>query len=238
VYMANLLTDTGRAPQAIPLLQEALATNPNVAEAHWELGYAYRYGGMLPESVTECETARQLDPNVKINSSALNSYLYLGEYDKFLASLPNTDSPYILFYHGLAEYYKTDLASAAAHFDRAYELNPSLPQAQIGKAFADGTRHDNAGGLKLLHAAEDRAEERGVTDGEGIYKIAQAYAVLEDGEGALRVLRKSIDAGFYPYSYFEGDPLLNQVRKLPEFSTLMDDARKRSEEFRAKFGGR
>ena len=236
VYMANLLTDTGRASQAVPLLQEAIATNPNVAEAHWELGYAYRYGGMLAESVAECETARQLDPNVKINSSALNAYLYLGEYDKFLASLPNTDTPYILFYRGFAEYYKGDFAAASAHFDRAYALNPSLPQAQIGKALAYGSRHQNADGLKLLRAEEDRADQRGVTDGEGIYKIAQAYSLLGDGDGALRVLRKSIDAGFYPYSYFQADQMLNPVRQRSDFPALMEDARKRAEEFRNQFG--
>ncbi len=46
IYMANLFTDTGRVEQAIPLLREALKTNPNHAEVHWELGYAYRFGGM------------------------------------------------------------------------------------------------------------------------------------------------------------------------------------------------
>ena len=35
----------------------------------------------------------------------MNDYLYLGEYDKFLQSLPVNDSPYILFYRGFAEYY-------------------------------------------------------------------------------------------------------------------------------------
>jgi TolB-like protein len=236
VYMANLLTDTGRAEQAAPLLQQALSTNPNVAEAHWELGYAYRYGGMLPESVVECETARRLDPNVKINSSALNSYLYLSEYDKFLASLPNADSAYILFYRGLGEYLKGDYASAAARFDHAFDLNPALPQAEIGKALADGYRHQNAAGLKLLRDAADRAQERGVTDGEGIYKIAQAFAVLGDGDAALRILRQSIEAGFYPYPYFQTDPLLDPIRQRPEFRAAMEEARQRSEEFRAKFG--
>jgi tetratricopeptide (TPR) repeat protein len=236
VYMANLLTDTGRAEQAIPLLREAIAANPNVAEAHWELGYAYRFGGMLPESVTECETARRLDPNVKINSSALNSYLYLGEYDRFLASLPPTDSAYILFYRGLGEYLKGDYASAAARFDHAFDLNPALPQAEIGKALADGYRHQNPAGLKLLHRAEDRAQERGVTDGEGLFKIGQGYAALGDGGSALRILRKSIDAGFYPYAYFQTDPLLNPIRQRPEFPAVMDVARRRAEEFSAKFG--
>jgi TolB-like protein len=35
VYMANMLTDTGRVEQAVPLLREALKANPNHAEAHW-----------------------------------------------------------------------------------------------------------------------------------------------------------------------------------------------------------
>jgi hypothetical protein len=51
---------------------------------HWELGYAYRFAGMLNESLAECERARQLDPQVNANGSVLNTYLYLGQYRKFL----------------------------------------------------------------------------------------------------------------------------------------------------------
>jgi hypothetical protein len=59
---------------------------------------------MLSESVSECERARQLDPGVKLNSSALNGYLYLGQYDRFLESLPKTnDVPLIVFYRGFGE---------------------------------------------------------------------------------------------------------------------------------------
>ena len=137
IYMANLFTDTGRAEEAVPLLRAVLQINPNSAEAHWELGYAYRFGGMLPESVQECEQARTIDPEVKITSSALNSYLYVGEYDKFLASLPQSDSVYIMFYRGFGEYYKGDYANAAAHFDRAFAQEPSLLPAEVGK----GVRH-------------------------------------------------------------------------------------------------
>jgi hypothetical protein len=61
--------------QAVPLLRTALQSSPNNAALHWELGYAYRFAVMLQESVAECEKARQNDPSVKINSSALNAYL-------------------------------------------------------------------------------------------------------------------------------------------------------------------
>src|SRR5262249_53063912 len=106
IYMANMFTDTGRVEKAVPLLRQALRTNPNHAESHWELGYAYRFAGLLPESISESERARQLDPGVKLSSSTLTSYIYLGQYQKFLDSLPQTDDlALISFYRGFAELY-------------------------------------------------------------------------------------------------------------------------------------
>ncbi|MFY9906217.1 MAG: protein kinase [Terriglobales bacterium] len=235
IYMANLLTDTGRVEQAVPLLRSVLQDSPNNAEAHWELGYAYRFGGMLKESVAECEKARQNNPQVKINSSAMNSYLYLGEYEKFLQSLPVNDSVYILFYRGFAEYYLNDLDQAARDFDRAFEENSSLLPAAVGKALSDSIKHDQAGGLKLLQQTESKIDERGVSDAEGIYKVAQAYAVLADKVSALHMLRHSIGGGFFCYPYFERDPVLRSLRGEPEFQTLMKQAQQRHDQFKTAF---
>ncbi len=235
IYMGNLFTDTGRVEQAVPLLRSALRDSPNNAEAHWELGYAYRFGGMLEESLAECEKARQNNPQVKINSSAMNSYLYLGEYDKFLQSLPANDSVYILFYRGFGEYYVNHRDQAAQDFDRAYERDPALLPATVGKALSYSIRHDNAKGLKLLQQTEGKIEERGVSDAEGLYKVAQAYAVLGDKASALHMLRHSIGGGFFCYPYFERDPLLQNLRDEPEFQSIIDQARQRHEQFKAAF---
>jgi DNA-binding winged helix-turn-helix (wHTH) protein/TolB-like protein len=235
IYMANLFTDTGRVEEAVPLLRAALETNPNNAEAHWELGYAYRFGGMLPESVAEGEEARSLDPEVKMNSSALNSYFYMGEYDKFIQSLPANDSVYILFYRGFGEYYKKDFIEAQTYFDRAFGLDPSLLQAQVGKALSEGIAHDDQKGLALLRQTERMIADRGVSDAEGIYKVAQAYAVLGDKASALRVLRQAIQGGFFPQPYFVNDPLLNSIRREPECDVLLDQARQRHEQFKNRF---
>ena len=233
IYEANLLTDTGRVEQAVPLLRSALRDSPNSAEAHWELGYAYRFGGMLNESVAECERARQNNHDVKINSSALNSYLYLGEYQKFLQSLPANDSVYILFYRGFAEYHMNNMEAAAKDFDRAFERDPSLLPADVGKAFSYSIRHDNASGLKLLRQTEGKIEERGVSDAEGLYKVAEAYAVLGDKASALHMLRHSIGGGFFCYPYFLRDPLLQSLHDEPEFQMIMKQALLRHEQFKA-----
>jgi len=235
VYMANLLTDTGKAEDAVPLMRNVLAHKPGYSEAHWELGYAYRFGGMLQESATESENARQNNPSVKINSSAMNAYLYLGEYNKFLQSLPANESVYVLFYHGFGEYYLGHWAQAARYFDRAYELEPTLLPANVGKALSYGIRGDSARGLALLHTTEGQIVERGVSDGESLYKVAQAYAVLGDRSSAILMLHRTIEGGFFPYPYFERDPLLNNIRQEPEFELLLKEARERHELFKARF---
>ena len=217
------------------MLRTALQTNPNNAELHWELGYAYRFAGMLPESVAECELARQIDPEVKINSSAMNSYLYLGQYDRFVRSLPEKDTAYILFYRGLGEYYQHHLDQAARDFDRAYTMEPSLLPAAVGKALSDSIAGHHAGALDLLRRTQDQMEERGVSDAESMYKVAQAFAVLGDKPAALGVLSRTIDGGFFCNSCFAADPLLNNLRPLPEFRRLSDRAGKRQDEFKAQF---
>jgi tetratricopeptide (TPR) repeat protein len=170
-----------------------------------------------------------------MNSSALNSYFYQGDYDKFIQSLPANDSVYILFYRGFGEYYKKDFSEAAKYFDRAYGLDPSLLQAQVGKALSDGIAHDDAKGLELLRQTEHMISERGVSDAEGIYKVAQAYAVLGDKASALRVLRNAIEGGFFSYPYFLSDPLLDPIRHESGFADLMNQARQRHEQFKNRF---
>ena len=241
IFLANLLVDTGKVEQAVPLLRDALKTNPNHAAAHWELGYAYRFAGMLEESVAECERARQLDPVVKSNGSALNTYLYLGEYDKFLHSLPDpnslpdpSDSAFALFYRGFGEYYQSNWEQAGKDFDRAYELGPSL-YTQIGKAFSDSIAHRGSDGLAILHQLENEIQQHGVGEPEAIYKIAQGYAVLGDKASAIRMFDSSIQNGFFPYPYFNSDPLLDAIRGEAQFPTLMSAARQRYETFRKKF---
>lgn len=235
MFLANLLVDTGHVEEATRILREALKTNSQHAALHWELGYAYRFAGMLKESVAECEQARQIDPLVKGNGAVLNSYLYLGEYDKFLASLPDVnESAFALFYRGFGEYHEKNWERAAADFERSYELDPSL-YARIGLAFRDSISGKHSDGLDILHALENIIEQRGVGDPEATYKMAEAYAGLGDKASAIRMLRYSIQNGFFAYPYFLRDPLLESIRREPEFEQLMSTARERHEAFMKQF---
>ena len=86
-----------------------------------------------------------------------------------------------------------------------------------------------------MRGAEGRIRDRDVRDSEAIYKIAEAYAVLGDQGAALRVLRHSIESGFFAYPYFVTDPLLDSLRSNAEFSTLVKAAEQRHLAFQNQF---
>src|SRR5262245_5125514 len=236
IFKANLLTDTGYVEEAAPLLRGVIGTSPNLAQAHWNLAYAYRFGGLLRESISEGERSRQINGEIKADNAVFNGYLYDGQYEKFIQSLPaREDSAYGAFYRGLGHYYLKQWKEAAAYFDRAYQLDRTLMHAQIGKALSHGLAGRPASGLKMLNEVEEKIIKSGVADAEGVYKIAQAFAALNDKPPALRLLRRSIDGGFFCYPYFTNDPLLDNLRGEAEFAELMERARSRHEEFKRRF---
>jgi TolB-like protein len=236
VFKANLLTNTGQVEEAVPLLRGVIGTNPNLAQAHWNLAYAYRFGGLLRESINEGERSRQINGEIKADNSIFNGYLYDGQYEKFIQSLPaREDSAYVTFYRGLGHYYLKQWKEAAAYFERADQLDRTLMVSQIGKALSHGLEGRTALGLKLLKDVEEKIIKSGVTDAEGVYKIAQAFAALNDRPSALRLLRRSIEGGFFCYPYFTNDPLLDNLRGDAEFAELMELARRRHEDFKRQF---
>ena len=91
--------------------------------------------------------------------------------------------------------------------------------------------------MTLLRETEGKIEVRGVTDAEGIYKVGQAYGALGDKASALRLLRRSIEGGFFCYPYLVSDPLLETLHGENTFEQLMELARQRHERFRSRFFG-
>jgi tetratricopeptide (TPR) repeat protein len=220
----------------VPLLQEVLRANPNQAEADRELGYAYRLAGLLTQSIESAKHARRLDPRLGLDGSAVEAYLYLGQYDDFVAELPAQEAnASIEFFRGFAEYHLGRTADAIRDLDRAFELDASLLQTQAGKALSYKLKNDPQKGIALLQEVSAPLIQRGARDAEGLYKIAQAYAQLGDKTAALGMLDASVDGGFFPYPYLLKDPLLASIRSGADYAQIMDKARLRYTKFKARF---
>ena len=140
-----------------------------------------------------------------------------------------------MFYAGLARYYLKQFAQAGQAFDEAYALDRSMLHIRVGKALSYLIAGDRDSAARLLRMTELESTEREVTDAEGLFKIAQAYAMLGDRAGALRGLARSIDGGFFCYPYFVRDPPFDPIRQEPEFQHLLERARVRHEAFEQRF---
>ena len=229
--MAFQMIENNKVDEAVDVLRKSLRQNANDSWAHWHLSEAYRYGGALDESVKEGELARALNPFVSENL-LLNTYLYQGQYEKFLESLPaNEDNARTSFYRGLAYRYLKNTKRAVAEFDHAFALNPSLLHSQIGQALAFALTGRQPQGIEILRKIEGSDTQ----DGEMIYKMAQAYAQCGDSKSSLRLLRRSLELNFYPYPYFLQDPLLEPLHNEAEYSVFMEFARQRHEAFLRRF---
>ena len=237
MYKSMFLTETGRVEAAVPLLRDVLRTNPNLGQAHWQMAYLLRFAGRLKESIAAAERSRQIDDEIRANNAIFASLLYDGQYDRYLKQLPTKETAYILFYRGFGHYYQKEFAEAGKLFDRAYAMTPGLMQAQVGKALSYSIAGNKAAGLALLKQTAQQIETRGVTDPEGVYKVAQGFAVLGDQTTALKLWRRSVAGGFFCYPYFANDPLLANLRDTAEYANVLALAKQRHEAFGRSFFG-
>lgn len=98
-------------------------------------------------------------------------------------------------------------------FDEAYRLDSGSMQTQIGKAFALFLIADEQQNVSnLLAKTENEIIENDVSDGGGIYKLAQAFATAGEKQAALNMFRRSVRRGFYCSRCFENDPLTENIR--------------------------
>ncbi len=232
LHLTNILTETNRSEEAVAILKKLSQTEPENPMVWWELSYAYRFVGKLEKSIETGEKAHQVDPGFFLNASTPNYYLYVGDYEKFKNAVSRrTDSSYIKFYQGFAEYYLKNESAAKQLFDEAYQLDSTSMQTQIGKSYSFMIAGENDKAKEILLKIERQMFDKKVSDGEGIYKVAQAFAVLGEKSKALELFDLSVEKGFYCFPYFQKDPLMESLRNDENYARILDKAGKYSAKF-------
>ena len=131
---AQRAVDANQFEAALAPLQKFLAEKPEVAFAHFQLGYAYTALNRSGEARTEYERAMSLDP--KMPEAPLNLGILLIEKDagaavgplrKAVELLPSQSRPRFLL--GTAQERTGDLAGAAESFEGALRLDPRDAEA-------------------------------------------------------------------------------------------------------------
>jgi DNA-binding winged helix-turn-helix (wHTH) protein len=204
--------DSGRADDAIRRLRSRLERHPGEPESLAVLVQAFRFRGLLDESLEAHRQAVMLDPAVV--TSVAHTWFLAAEYDRAIAA-----------YGGRAAYY-LDAAAWAALGDEqraisllsgrlAKESLSSLMSALMRSLLAllDG-RIDES--VRIMDQADTSR------DPEILVYFARHYARGKRTEKALHALHRAAQAGFVcPPITLRMDPWLSVLRKQRRYMSLL-----------------
>jgi tetratricopeptide (TPR) repeat protein len=146
----DLYIKTGRAEEAIPLMEEGLKTDPNNKDYHYNLGVLLMQSGRVDDALTHFDAALVIDPGYAFALQNAGSAC-LKTADEMKRKAQANDSKDAKVQTGYVEYFK----KAASYFERLTKVKPDDPNAWDFYASAAA----NAGMLKEAEAAIKQADK-------------------------------------------------------------------------------
>ncbi|MCH7681962.1 tetratricopeptide repeat protein, partial [candidate division KSB1 bacterium] len=233
-YLSALYTETDRAEKGVELARKMLTINPHNAQAHFALGYVYRYAGMLEESEKEYDRALAIDPGNRRFRSAGITYDCLGKYEKAIQAC-NLDkgSSFALVTIARIFYRQGKMQKAIA------TCNTLLTQEQAGVStfsfFSTAIRALAESETETARTAMTELEQAHPADAEIWFLIAEIYGLIGDPVSTARTLEEAVNRGYFNYPWMVSDSFFDRVRSAPEFQRVLEMAKVRHEAFKEKF---
>jgi tetratricopeptide (TPR) repeat protein len=146
----DLYIKTGRAEEAIPLMEEGLRTDPKNRDYHYNLGVLLMQSGKITEALTHFDAALEVDPGYAFAlQNAGSASLKIADEMKRKAQASSSkdaksDTGYLVYFK-----------KAAAYFEKLTAARPDDPNAWDFYASAAA----NAGLLKEAEAAIKKADD-------------------------------------------------------------------------------
>ena len=219
--------------------RRALELNPSLELAHYFRAAAFYHLGLLKEAARELALAAEIKPETdleRIRTAGVIAFLE-GEFAKavgLLDEVRRTSGEQVAdFYRAEAYYYGGDAARAEAILD-TLARSPSASASNRGRAALAGViaGRDPARARDLLRTIE----ASGYMDHHVAYGMGAAFAQLGELRQALHWLERAVNEGFPCYPWIARDPLLDPLRREPEFRRWDAAARSRWEAVAIRFG--
>ena len=213
--------------QAIQSYKHALELNPNLDEAHHQLGFVYVHIGLLDKGQREIEKALAINPGNTLARYRLGVInMCRAKYEEafqIFNSTPLEMNPSLLaFYTSNALFRLGRNEEAAALIEQFFKKYPKDEGGAVTSVKA----------MMLAKAGKQREAEEAIAHaleiGRGYghfhhtsYNIASAYALMNQPVPALKWLQVTAEEGFPCYPLFEGDANLANLKKDPRFISFM-----------------
>jgi TolB-like protein/DNA-binding winged helix-turn-helix (wHTH) protein len=219
--------------------RRALELNPSLDMPHLYLAVAYFHIGLLDDAEREVQTARELNPENRVEPleilGAVN--LFAGraaDAARHLSQVQDfSDSRIVKYLLGWTLYYQGERLRAETVLETMINDEGPLP----GNARATLTAIRAArGATSEARALAQRVATEPDLIHHGAYGLGTAYAQLRDSTTALRWLSQAATTGFPCYPWYERDPLLDPIRDDPRFADFMRELRRSWEGARTKYG--
>ncbi len=229
---SNLVIDQvegGELDAACAKADELVRRRPESGDAHFTLGYVLRYAGLLEESARECDAALAADPG---NSGFRSCYITLMQLKRYARA---------------RDFARLDAGSNWSHNAEAdLLLREGKLEASIatrGRFFSDVDFSPlllRSGASSERDGLAARVEARfGTTrDPEPRYFGASFLAIAGYREGALRLLRKTVEGNYLCFPAANNDPVFDSIRGTPEFAAIRAEASRRQKAFSENRGKR
>lgn len=220
--------------RAIEALQRMLDLHPKLAEenptlaadTHFQLSVFYLHIGLLDAALEEGQTAATLEPLHSREQYLMGLVaLHRGEFREAVERFQRviTDAAGLNFADLALAYLKLGLTNeAGATIQEGLSKQPSDPGGQY--ASVEAMLSARAGEFGKAEKAIRIAKERGVGFGHfhhTAYNLACAYALMNQSNPAVELLRSAANTGFPCYPAFRDDPTLDNIRSDPEFQKFL-----------------
>lgn len=228
--LAFYYCETNQLDYAVELANRMVEINPSSADAHFTLGYIYRYAGLIKESIQEMEFAVKIDPTNIRYRSLIASYSGVKNFGKISNLLINySKSSFTLGWNALLNFRLGNIKEAKVFFGEIVENDPNGLWGLVSTIHLAKINNEKEKGLIAIH----KLEQTNVSDSETVYYIAGYYAMLADRERTLNTLKKSVNSGYFNYIFMQKSPYFDFIRNDLEFIAIVDDAKEKSNRFRA-----
>jgi serine/threonine protein kinase/Flp pilus assembly protein TadD len=211
---------------ALEALEQVLAVQPNLEQAHNRIANICVHIGRLQEARTAHERARRSNPKTRSGNLEF-IYLYSGDFTRaeeageaWLRERPG--AKYALFFHPQPPLMSGDLDVAETRLATALQQLADEPLITSLQGMLHARRNQTGLALACVRRALDLPRSFGHTH-HTYYQIACVYAVLGETDKAMAWLERSVDTGFACWPFFKIDPHLQPLREKAEFKRLVAD---------------